>query len=79
MMEDVRCSSGHQLDSVDVIFCFCSVIIVNQALREKCCEMCKHNEIAVQILCCYFNSLNFIYRYYGLDNFCLNKLELSFG
>ena len=34
MMEDVHCSSGDQLDSVDNLLFF-SVIIVNQALKGE--------------------------------------------
>ena len=42
--------------------------------------MCKHIEIAVQILYCFLNSLNCICMYFGLGDICLNKsLELSFG
>ena len=35
--------------------------------------MCKHIEIAVQILYCYLNSLNCIYMDYGLEDFCLDN------
>ena len=34
MMKDVHCSSDDQLDSVDNLL-FCSVIIVNQALKGE--------------------------------------------
>ena len=77
MMEDVHCSSGDQLDSVDNLL-FCSVNSEPSIQKEKCCEMCKHIEIGVQILYCYISSLNCIYMYiYGLDKFCLNnQIEL---
>ena len=71
MMEDVHCSSGDQLDSVDNLL-FCSINSEPSIKRRSFVEMCKHIEIAVQILYCYLNSLNCIYMYYGLDDFCLN-------
>ena len=66
MMEDVHCSSGDQLESVDNLL-FCSVNSEPSIKRRsvvKCGSTLRF--IAVQILYCYLNSLNCIYTYYVL-------------
>ena len=71
MMEDVHCSSGDQLDSVDNLL-FCSAVNSEPSIKGEVLSNVQEI-LAVHILYCYLNNLNCIYMYYGLEDFCLNN------